>query len=712
MRSRSRRAFPVRFAAVTLAAVLAGAVLTVIQPASPASAASGSDFDPGFIISDDTFYNSGTMTQAQIQAFLDSKVPTCYANGGPTCLRFYTTPTASKPADSYCSGYVGVASESAASIIQKVAVSCGINPQVLLVLLQKEQGLVTSTAPTDYKYRAATGYGCPDTAACDAEYYGFQNQVYNAARQFQRYAATSGSWGYQPGRNNQIGYHPDAACGSKTVFIQNQATASLYIYTPYTPNDAALANIYGTGDGCSSYGNRNFFRYFSDWFGNPGNLLRSPSFEGGSVNGWGASNGFINQALYNNPALAQSGNWFLATNTPVSGRALSQDVARSTAVGELITTALWVRSESGTFTGTLALWALGGTNELNLVNFTATTTWQQISVGLPIKRSNHSTMRLDLYLASPGTTLWIDSGLMTSGPAPIERNLLAHPSFEGAFDNWIPGNGFVNQQVHQDPRAQDGNWFAASNTPVVGRSFAQDFYVTTKPYERYTFTIWLRASDAPFSGSVALWRLGGSSAEVSVVDYTVTSDGWTKVETSIDVENSMTNQLRVEVYMGSVGTTLWLDNGALTRNLLSAGSFEAPAFDGWQRTGPGINYAVYSQGSSGVSPAHGSYFTAFNTDTAGGSLFQDVKRRPVVGEVYVAELWVRSGGPGASGTIAVWPMGGAALQVFSQPFTATGDWQKISFDVPITQEKLTSFRFQVYLDTAFNDLYIDGAQLR
>ena len=25
------------------------------------------------------------------------------------------------------------------------------------------------------------GYGCPDTAACDAQYYGFFNQVYSAA---------------------------------------------------------------------------------------------------------------------------------------------------------------------------------------------------------------------------------------------------------------------------------------------------------------------------------------------------------------------------------------------------------------------------------------------------------------------------------------------------------------------------------------------------
>ncbi len=56
-------------------------------------------------------------------------------------------------------------------------------------------------------------------------------------------------------------------CGSSPVYIQNQATANLYYYTPYQPNAAAIRAGYGEGDGCSSYGNRNFYQYFTDWFG-------------------------------------------------------------------------------------------------------------------------------------------------------------------------------------------------------------------------------------------------------------------------------------------------------------------------------------------------------------------------------------------------------------------------------------------------------------
>ena len=39
------------------------------------------------------------------------------------------------------------------------------------------------------------------------------------------------------------------------------------IYTPYQPNEAALAAGAGEGDSCSSYGNRNFSIIYRGWFG-------------------------------------------------------------------------------------------------------------------------------------------------------------------------------------------------------------------------------------------------------------------------------------------------------------------------------------------------------------------------------------------------------------------------------------------------------------
>jgi len=253
--------------ALTISLVLAATALTVpIATAPAASAATPSDFSAGNIISDSVFFDPGVMTSAQVQQFLDSQISGCAS--GYTCLNNYTETTATRPADAYCKAYTGVASQRASDIIWSVGQACGINPQVLIVLLQKEQSLVTDTSPTTSTYNRATGYGCPDTAPCDTQFYGFTNQVYKAARQFRVYQAWPGDFNYRPGAN-AILFNPNSGCGASTVYIENQATAGLYNYTPYQPNAAALANLYGIGDSCSSYGNRNFWRLFTDWFGNP-----------------------------------------------------------------------------------------------------------------------------------------------------------------------------------------------------------------------------------------------------------------------------------------------------------------------------------------------------------------------------------------------------------------------------------------------------------
>lgn len=244
---------------------MVGTLTVASQPVS-AEAASGSDFNAGNIISDAIFYDSGTMSQGQIQLFLNNRVPNCAS--GFVCLKDYSQATASQSAKAAgCSAYQGSGSESAAAIIYKVAQACGINPQALIVLLEKEQAIVSDSTPSARQYRSATGYGCPDTADCDANFYGFFNQLYNAAYQFKKYQADPTIRGYIAGRWNNILWNPSGACGSSSVYIENQATAGLYVYTPYRPNGAALANMYGSGDGCSSYGNRNFFRMFTDWFG-------------------------------------------------------------------------------------------------------------------------------------------------------------------------------------------------------------------------------------------------------------------------------------------------------------------------------------------------------------------------------------------------------------------------------------------------------------
>lgn len=228
---------------------------------SPVSAATSSNFNAGRIIDDHIFTNDDAMTTPEIQNFLNDKGASCSSN----CLKNYTQ-----------------GGKKASTIIREAAIDYGINPQTLLVLLQKEQGLVTSSSPTSYMYKYATGYCVTDSGLC-GNYWGFTKQVRKAAELFRDIVDDPDGSNYPPG-SRKIFYHPNDACGRKTVDIQNGATSALYHYTPYTPNGSALNNLYGTGNDCSAYGNRNFWRYFTDWFGST--LSDFPNYP--VIGDWGA----------------------------------------------------------------------------------------------------------------------------------------------------------------------------------------------------------------------------------------------------------------------------------------------------------------------------------------------------------------------------------------------------------------------------------------
>jgi hypothetical protein len=265
----------IRTLGLALSALLVGSILTIGLPSTTDDAANAappaSSFDPGLIISDAVMFDFGAMSLESIQSFMDSKVATCSSSAAVACLKDYKADTRDVAAvTNRCTGSIaGAKNVSSAEIIYQVSRACEVNPKVLLVTLQKEQGLVTSTSPTATKYRIAMGYGCPDTAPCDSTYYGFFNQVYQAAYAYNKYTKSPDQYtAYQPG-SRKIQYKPNSSCGTATVNIKSKATGALYFYTPYVPNTAALNNPYGIGDSCSSYGNRNFWVYFNDWFGSP-----------------------------------------------------------------------------------------------------------------------------------------------------------------------------------------------------------------------------------------------------------------------------------------------------------------------------------------------------------------------------------------------------------------------------------------------------------
>lgn len=271
------------------------AVLSTHLLASPLlQALSGSEFVANRITDDAVFYNGNALSADQVQSFLNSKVPTCdtngqkmytstqtraqwaQANGKPLppyiCLKDYRQDHGSKSDSGLCAFIPAKTGRSAAQIIDDVARACNISQKSLIVMLQKEQSLVTDDWPWPKQYQKAMGYYCPDDPNnpgwCHPEYAGFFNQVYNAALQLNRYRLYPENYNHAIGRTSYVAYQANApSCGGTSLTMQTAATAALYNYTPYQPNAAALNNLYGIGDACSAYGNRNYWRMFNDWFG-------------------------------------------------------------------------------------------------------------------------------------------------------------------------------------------------------------------------------------------------------------------------------------------------------------------------------------------------------------------------------------------------------------------------------------------------------------
>lgn len=225
-----------------------------------------SGFSPGNIISDERLHDTSTMSVADIDAFIKEWNAGCVpGRDGTPCLQDWRGSLPSFAEDDSCWAVTGGDNLTAAEVIYQVSQACEMNPQAIIVILQKEQGLITASGRNlkPWRYETAMGFGCPDHGECAEEYKGFGRQVYYGARQFQKYRIYPERYEFQPGVTEKVPFSPNPECGSSEVFLENQATASLYNYTPHQPNADALA---GEEGGCSSWGNLHFYAYWKAWF--------------------------------------------------------------------------------------------------------------------------------------------------------------------------------------------------------------------------------------------------------------------------------------------------------------------------------------------------------------------------------------------------------------------------------------------------------------
>lgn len=246
---------------------------TVVHAAEPVQ----SGFNPNKLIDDKVFSNSSAYGSADdIQKFLDSK-GSVLANTTNTFISQLKEPSEESLKNTLEDPHPNLTKKrSAAELIFDAAKSSGINPQVILVTLNKEQSLITGrqNATPEQLQRAldfSLGFGCPDSQPCGAIYKGFYFQLFGgvdgennrylgAAKSLMKSFSTSGGRGpYYNGSISKVGDtitlpntvgNYEGVEANQSVTLSNSATAALYRYTPHVYN-----------------GNYNFWRFFTAWFG-------------------------------------------------------------------------------------------------------------------------------------------------------------------------------------------------------------------------------------------------------------------------------------------------------------------------------------------------------------------------------------------------------------------------------------------------------------
>ncbi len=289
----------------SLAAV--SAALAVFAMTAPAFA----DFNPGLLISDAAFDNTQTFTGAAgIQQFLSVK-GSVLANTDPTFLQMLREPQITLMKQALNDPEPNLDHlRSAAQLIWDSSQMTGINPQVIIVTLQKEQSLITgtfnSTSSLQTALDHALGFSCPDATGCSSQFGGFYFQLFGtidsqgnhylgAPASLMRSFNTAGGRGPMVDINgstlgsplistshvgqtiligNTLG-GPTNPPATQEVTLGDSATAALYRYTPHVYN-----------------GNYNFWKFFSSWFKYVNGMLVQVN---GSPNVYIVENGAMSQ---------------------------------------------------------------------------------------------------------------------------------------------------------------------------------------------------------------------------------------------------------------------------------------------------------------------------------------------------------------------------------------------------------------------------------
>lgn len=233
-----------------------------------ASGAHAATFNPEKIISDDNMRDYNSMSEKEIQRFLETQsgsLATLVTSDYDKVITLSKTKSNVNDTPDE-----GEPKKPASRIIWEACQKWKINPKVMLAMLQKEQSLITTPPkPGSTTLARAVGAGCPgrlvdpkNNPVATNRYPGFGNQIWHGARLLD---------GYGEGKNGStIPLYYDGIVRwdiyrkpKVRLEMQNLATYKLYVYNPSIGAKAP----YGDLSTQKTTGNANFWKIYNRYFG-------------------------------------------------------------------------------------------------------------------------------------------------------------------------------------------------------------------------------------------------------------------------------------------------------------------------------------------------------------------------------------------------------------------------------------------------------------
>lgn len=379
----------------------------------------------------------------------------------------------------------------------------------------------------------------------------------------------------------------------------------------------------------------------------------------------------------NDPANAHSGNRYLAMTGTTSNWDAQYSTGEQPDAGMTYSYSAWVRSRGGNVFGNLFIDTPpsdAAPYESNAVGFTATSSWQLVTVSLKIANAGHTDIRPGfLDMAASGIEIDVDDQVFAvapwvSYPSPVDAVQIVSSDAHG-------GTGALSLTTRRTDKASV--YYDLAGWPGVGTT--------------YTVTAWMKSA-TPVNVDLKLSTLGGTVEErwISVVtdstwrQYTValttTGNGHSNLRLNVDIiGNQYENVLIDDVSIlatgqqsdqgGSVSDladpTPWTNLGG--ENKLLNGSGGAHTGMGYMAITPAGNY---TQG------------TAYT-----------VAATPKVGATYTATAWIRGSGCGNAVYGDLTLSSGLESKTFTRQ--TSGSYELWTTTLPITKSGATALTMTV-----------------